>query len=95
MPIHEGVLDALAHMMGHYFRDVPEAEDVDPDELAMYMEAHGVCEGCVDAFLRETGTTALPDAIATVWASAIWQASRHHHARPEETDGSSHAADDW
>jgi hypothetical protein len=78
MPIHEGILDGLAHVMGHYFADTPEAGDVDADELAAYMEACGVCAHCLAAFVHDTGAHDLAEAIAVVWESEVWQAFEAH-----------------
>lgn len=76
MPINEAVIDALAHLMHHYFTDHPEADDVAPDVLADYVRAHGACQDCIDNFTATVGAETFPDAIQRVWDSTVWQAFR-------------------
>jgi hypothetical protein len=90
MPINEEVLDAVAHVMRHYFADHPAAEAVEAGALAAYMRAHGACDHCTARFVREVGGATsgnvesdLADAIGRVWDSEQWQALRARQAADE------------
>jgi hypothetical protein len=85
MLINEAVIDHLAHWMHHYFVDHPDADDVEPDVLAEYVLAHGVCRDCVANFVRTVGADTFPEAIQRVWDSAVWQAFRARIEAAEET----------
>jgi hypothetical protein len=87
MAIQWWTVDAVAHLMSHYFDDVPGAQDVDAEALAAHSVAMGACDGCIANFVKATGGTDFADAIERVWDSPEWQALRSGQADHQDERG--------
>jgi hypothetical protein len=86
MPINEQVVDALAHIMRHFYVDYPEAQGEYPtaEELALYARSNGACEQCCARFAATVGAKTFAAAIEAVWDSEVWDAFVTREGEAEE-----------
>jgi hypothetical protein len=86
VPITEDVMDAVVHLMLHFFDEHPDDPDVDEETLAAYAVERGVCAHCIKGLIHETGGSDFADALGRVWDSEVWQALRERTLDAQEDD---------